>query len=407
MNETMTLDGIRQISQQYSTVVVGKNGKPQEVCLRIPVNGEIAVIDALNLVVHPDTFDTHLHQNMINPDLCPDQKRKLATQTAYHIGNVLRLIMGEDFADIHDTNTSRNRYHYTFRIGDTVAPLGLIGIHNFNADNPSILIMIYGEGTHVAETWWEYGLYQWLSAKNDDKDKTPKVIDPRISRCDLAHDDIEGIYSSSELADDADTNGGFALTNKLPQVQHLGDWKRHEGRGRTLQVGSRANGKLYRGYEKGKQLGDPESPWFRHEVELGNKSRIIPLDVLLHPSDYFAGTYPYMAEIAQLAGVNENFCPTRIATIKKDMSISFQKSVTVVKHQFGRYMKVFRDIFKDDSEILEMLVTEKTDYYPKRLKLFEKVIFRPMHWCSFPKVTNTHLTHSPYENVLKEHLYAI
>lgn len=398
MHETTTLDGVRQISQHMTTVVMDKNGKPQEVSLRIPVNGEIAVIDALNMVMHPDTFDTQLHQKMINPDLCPDKKRKLATETAYHIGNVLRLIMGDDFADIHDTGVSRNRYHYTFRIGDTVAPLGLIGIHNFNANNPSILIMIYGEGTRVAETWWEFGLYQWLDNK---------AIDPKISRCDLAHDDIDGIYSSAELADEADTNSGFALTNKLPQVQHLGDWKRHEGRGRTLQVGSRANGKLYRGYEKGKQLGNPESMWFRHEVELGNKSRLIPLDILLYPSEYFAGTYPYMAEIAQLAGANENFCPTRIETIKKTMSISFQKSVHVVKHQFGRYMKVFRDIYNDDSEILEMLVTEKTDYYPKRLKLFEKIIFRPMHWVAFPKATNTHITHSTYQNVLKETIYAI
>lgn len=394
-NNASTLDGLVQISQQFSTVVIDKNGKSNEVSMRIPVNGEIAVIDALNIVMHPDTFDNQLHQNMINPDLENEVKRKLATETAYQIGNVLRLIMGDDFADIHDTGVSRNRYHYTFRIGEQSMPLGLIGIHNFNTDNPSILIMIYGEGTHVAETWWEFGLYQWLSNK---------ATDAKISRCDLAHDDIEGLYSSSDLADEADTNAGFALTNKLPQVQHLGDWKRHEGRGRTLQVGSRANGKLYRGYEKGKQLGNTESPWFRHEVELGNKSRIIPLDILLRPSEYFAGTYPYMAEVAQLAGANENFCPTRIKTVKKTMSISFQKSVQVVKHQFGRYMKVFRDIYKDDSEILEMLITEKTDYYPKRLKLFEKMIFRAPHWTPFSKIG---LPSYSYENVLKGTLYAI
>ena len=64
MNETTPLDGLRQISQHTTTVVMGKNGKPQEVSLRIPVNGEMAVIDALNFVVHPDTFDTKLHQNL-------------------------------------------------------------------------------------------------------------------------------------------------------------------------------------------------------------------------------------------------------------------------------------------------------------------------------------------------------
>ena len=67
-------------------------------------------------------------------------------------------------------------------------------------------------------------------------------------------------------------------------------------------------------------------------------------------------------------------------------------------------MRVFRDIYKDDSEILEMLVTEKTDYYPKRLRLFEKMIFRAPHWTPFgaPMIES-----DPYENVLKGTLYAV
>ena len=35
------------------------------------------------------------------------------------------------------------------------------------------------------------------------------------------------------------------------------------GLGRTLYIGKRKNGKLLRVYEKGKQLGDPSSPWVR------------------------------------------------------------------------------------------------------------------------------------------------
>ena len=49
------------------------------------------------------------------------------------------------------------------------------------------------------------------------------------------------------------------------------------------------NGKLMRIYEKGKQLGDATSPWVRWELELHNKSRVIPFDVLTAPGQYVAG----------------------------------------------------------------------------------------------------------------------
>ena len=371
---------LNQISQSQSRVVIGSDGKPQEVLLRVPCNKEIAVIDALNFVVHPETFNKKLDEHLNNPELTDEQKRKHATDTAYHIGNVLRGIMGDDFAVINDTGVSRNRYRYTFRIGHPECQLGMIGIGNFNSGSPSILIMIGGEGCHFADDWWEFSLYNFL---------TQYAIDARITRCDLAHDDFEGLYSSAELADEADTNGQFAFTNKMPKVQQLGDWKRHEGAGRTLQVGRRENGKCYRGYEKGKQMGNKESPWFRHEVEIGNKARVIPLDILMSPSQYFAGSYPYLHEITQYALGHTEFDVTRIKTVKAMTTISLQKSVEIVRRQFGRYLKVFRDIFADDSEILDLLVTQKQDYYPKRLRLFEKLIFRPPTYLDWYKAPYT------------------
>ena len=47
-------------------------------------------------------------------------------------------------------------------------------------------------------------------------------------------------------------------------------------------------------YEKGKQLGDTSSPWVRWELELHNRDRIIPWDVLLEPGKYLAAAYPCM-----------------------------------------------------------------------------------------------------------------
>src|SRR5438309_783047 len=62
------------------------------------------------------------------------------------------------------------------------------------------------------------------------------------------------------------------------------------GDGCTFYVGARANGKMFRGYEKGRQLGDAQSNWFRVEVEFRAKDRLIPLDVLTDPTPYLAGS---------------------------------------------------------------------------------------------------------------------
>ncbi|MDP1340470.1 replication initiation factor domain-containing protein, partial [Klebsiella variicola] len=84
--------------------------------------------------------------------------------------------------------------------------------------------------------------------------------------------------------------------------------------GQTGYVGSRASGKFYRGYEKGKQQGDSASLWFRHEVELRSVNREIPLHVLTDPDRYFCGFYPYLAEVYQLVAKSQpvaEVIPTR------------------------------------------------------------------------------------------------
>ena len=49
---------------------------------------------------------------------------------------------------------------------------------------------------------------------------------------------------------------------------------------------------LLRIYKKGKQMGDPTSPWDRAEVELHNKGRVVPWEVVASPGQYLAGAYP-------------------------------------------------------------------------------------------------------------------
>lgn len=152
---------------------------------------------------------------------------------------------------------------------------------------------------------------------------------------------------------------------------------------------------MFRGYEKGRQLGDPESLWFRAEVELRNQGRIIPLDILINPTQYFTGFYPYTAKLiddclafeqAQAKQGNQNqnnqqdhnapqqaVKAIRIPLIVKSGEISLKKSLDVWKRQIGRYIKFYRDFFQDDTLILNLLQTSKVhNHYPKRLSILEK-----------------------------------
>lgn len=343
----------RELSKSIAKVVLA-NGKPVEHTIRIPVGSQSVVIDALNVVVDSETFDSNLKAKL-QDSTDEKYKEKLAYDTACQIAITLGMIVGHEFEEVTYTGRGANFYKYAFRLGDINNPFGLICLGHAKSD--TVLIMFYGEGCRWASEMWEGQLWGFL---------THMAVNPKISRVDLALDDFDGLYSSAELSDKAETEGKFALTNRKPQVQQLGDWKRHEGRGRTLQVGSREGGKMYRGYEKGKQLGDKDSFWFRHEVELSNKNRLIPLDVLLDPTGYFVGCYPYCAELVVSAGRTMDINARKIEVIQKTAQITYQKAKEIVKHQFGKYLKVFRD-FHSDTEILDMLVTDKKDYYPKRL----------------------------------------
>lgn len=115
------------------------------------------------------------------------------------------------------------------------------------------------------------------------------TTDSRITRIDIAHDDLNGDFVSVKNAIRWSEEGLFNSRGRPPN-RHLRD-DFDSGEGKTFYVGKRGNDKFARIYEKGKQLGDPLSPWCRAEVEFKAKSKIIPHDVFLHPDTYLAGAY--------------------------------------------------------------------------------------------------------------------
>lgn len=383
-------DKIIQIAKKQTLIVKTKKGD-LEIPVRIPCNGEVVTVDALNCVVGGATFGD-FGKFLTDNEIDDDNKLNYARELAYHIGGELSNIFGSDFSDINYMGRKLHFYQYGFTIGHPDAILGKIGI---GGQGDTVLIMISGTGCQYGNEFWEYNLYNWL--KNDTKNG-------KLTRIDFAHDDFDGKYSSPEIADLADSQGMFALTNRLPSVQHIGDWKRHQGRGRTFQVGKRENGKLYRGYEKGKQQGDKESAWFRSEVEFGSAGKHLELEMLIYPSQYFAGAYPYCLELVEHAKGEIFTQVSRIPCVQKEAEISLDKSVEIWKRQAGRYIAVYRELFvlqddsgkvitdehgkaiPDDTKILNMLMTDKADYYPKRLKVIEKFVKNPPSYAPWADV---------------------
>lgn len=153
-------------------------------------------------------------------------------------------------------------------------------------------------------------------------------LDARLTRVDLALDFFEGEYSVEDALclHSAD---GFTFPGKAaPKTSLTGDWLGKVD-GRTLYVGKAANGKMLRVYEKGRQLGDADSEWTRFEVQLGNRDRVIPFDVLTDCDSFFAGAYPALADLVEAAA-------QRIPTSRPDAKITLAHLGHHLKRCYGK-----------------------------------------------------------------------
>lgn len=161
-----------------------------------------------------------------------------------------------------------------------------------------------------------------------------------ITRLDLAHDDMNGDVATVGIALEWLQAGAFNLNGRPAKARLIDDLG--TGDGKTLYIGKRQNGKMLRVYEKGKQLGDNESPWVRVEVELRNKSRFIPWDALICPGHYLAGAYPdalgYLSEVQ-----------VKIRTITNAVKISYKRAVENARQMTGKTVNVMMQFHGGDA----------------------------------------------------------
>lgn len=180
-----------------------------------------------------------------------------------------------------------------------------------------------------------------------------KLPDVKITRVDIAHDDLEGSKSVTDWKN-IYLMGGFAIKGHAPSVKFIEDYD--TGAGKTLYVGKKQNGKEACIYEKGKQLGDKESPWVRVEGRITNIDRVIPLDVLITPEIYLAGLYP---PFQYLCAFHE-----AIEVVKKTAKIAYAAMVHYCKQSYGKLIYTMQQLGETPESIIRQLEREGQ---PKRL----------------------------------------
>lgn len=178
----------------------------------------------------------------------------------------------------------------------------------------------------------------------------------KISRIDLAHDDLTGQFININVVRAWYEAEGFHCSGR-PPTPHLRD-DLGTGKGKTFYVGERQHGKMARCYEKGKQLGDPLDPWFRIEVELRSRNRVIPWDIVTRPGCYFAGAYPCLEKFGS--------APERIRTVQRALTISYDKMEHWVREAAGPALNVMCEAHEGDAAgVLARVIRNAV---PKRLE---------------------------------------
>ena len=334
------------VSTTDTIIINGK--KPLLQTIKRPVNGQVAIIDWLNITFDISTINEKYRRT--NED--DDQYMALCQAAIADFAPMLARIFGKKYSNVNQNQNGANFYKYSFNFGDNYGKICIGG------QRDSVLIMLNGTGCSLAPQGWEQYMHQFL---------TKVAKQPKITRIDLAHDDLLGEYLDVHVLDQLETDGLFHCGGANHSVSHAGEWKHGDPNdmGLTLNIGKRSSGKYARFYEKGKKLGDKDGKyarWVRAEVEFKANDRIIPFDVLKDPSAYFMGAYPLFADLFEYERIN------KLQIVQKTSEITLQHSFDWIKNQAGKYFSFYSSFMSAD-EILKIVMSNDPDDVPTRLHL--------------------------------------
>lgn len=170
----------------------------------------------------------------------------------------------------------RNGYTHTAKLHTAGVPAGFLA---FGGNAGTVNVQLSGVGCAAVRCW-------------DHVAAELQALGARITRVDLAYDDYEAKHIDFARWEAMARAGQVqASAGQTPK------WRVYEGSdSRSLYVGTKGTKELCV-YEKGKEQGDPESPWLRAELRIWAKDRVIPYAVLTQTLSFLRGGYNVLREL--------------------------------------------------------------------------------------------------------------
>ncbi|WP_050407761.1 replication initiation factor domain-containing protein [Massilia sp. NR 4-1] len=228
--------------------------------------------------------------------------------------------------------------------------VGIVAMGGTSAGN-TMMVDLSGKGCSLVGDW------QAVYATMQD-------LDARITRADTALDLYEGF--TLEQFDDLYRAGEFNCGGRIPTRRYYegGDSNDLHSHGRTLYLGKKANGKELCIYEKGKQLGDPDSEWLRIEIRFGNRDRVIPHEIVLDPTRFFAGGFVALEDL--VSSIAEKIKTEQRDIVIEERAIVLKRLTHYLIASYGKTLYQLAKEMKYDYQALYELLRVKG--VPRRLE---------------------------------------
>lgn len=225
----------------------------------------------------------------------PDADFALSTQA---VELAMRVVdaLGEGFTVAPEIRKGHDFYKSRWSIERNGEEVGWIGFGasgespRQQAQKRTLHVNLYGTACTFAKPSWRFAMADLV-----------EDVKGVLTRCDLALDFFEGIAGGMQRIQTDYDSGLMDSGGKRLKCNMVGDWM--NGKARSFYVGSKEVGKQTNIYEKGHQLfGDKDaSGWMRAELRLGNKARVLDVDMLRRPADFFAEASTWHAALLREA----------------------------------------------------------------------------------------------------------
>lgn len=181
-----------------------------------------------------------------------------------------------------------------------------------------------------------------------------------LTRVDTAFDDFDGVRNLAlarcmyELGEFDYSFGGERKRPKYRAFTSSGD-------GDTFYIGQSSSEKQLRVYEKGKQLGDPDSPWVRWELQFRSSTRKrISLDVLSRPLDYMRGAFECLDFVASFMA--------RLAVSEEVTKATLKSVMRHAKRMYGATFDQLMRLAPSREDFIALMEELRTDKVPRWAK---------------------------------------